>query len=994
MSPQQFLRRFQLLIIVTWIFPPLFGFGLLFYIGMFTPAQIVAIMSKSPELIFIAVVFGFALWYFRRFARPICIFLQDRSPENTAAALRRIRRFPLDYWVILLGYLVIAPSMTIVNAILYAGFVPQPMDWFRIHLIALIVSIIIGLPIFFMLLDLFGQALRGIVLEKPHVTIKLKVFLIGALVPLLVDTMLVQYYWSRTGYFTFETFGIWLFLEVLAVVGSLIFVRSFDQSLRPLQSVIGLRTSFAEMDLSHLASQSTDELGVLTEDFRKLLEDFKIHKKMLEINNRILRFTGMSSNMEEVVSMILDACQSAVGGDMIFLLLHDVEQHDLAGVAQTGTAYDPAGNFRLPLDKPSMAGMIFNEGKTTAIADCRNDSRVSPGMIKRFNIRSALGAPLRANGRVIGVLMSVRREDVHEYSVQEIMLMESFAQEAALVVKARMLQDLSARAEQRYQRLNQLAPDAILLLDADLCVREVNAAAAGLLGEMPELLHGRYLAEFVVGKLDLLRRLAAGLDDGSHHFEASILRADGGRIPVQIHANRPMPDEPLIQAYVRDISVIQQSRDELHHLAHHDPLTKLPNRLLFHDRLSHALELARREGRQIAVLFVDLDRFKIVNDTLGHPIGDKLLQEVALRINGRLREQDTLARLGGDEFILLVEHLGDAQEASMVAQKLVDAFVQPFTVEVHELYLSCSVGISVFPMDGENATILVRNADMAMYRAKEQGRNNFQFYTQELTADAIERVALEAALRRALERGELLLHYQPQIDLKSGLLIGAEALIRWQHPELGLAFPERFIHLSEENGLIRPIGEWVLRNACEQMRAWRDQGFMLPCIAVNLSGHQLKKAGFVDQVRHVLRETRVEPGWLELEVTESFIMSRTDESIAMLDQLRDMGVQLAIDDFGTGYSSLSHLKRLPVQKLKIDRSFVQGVPQDSNDVAIARAVIALGKSMQLKVIAEGVETEQQQDFLRAEGCDEAQGYWYSRPVSGAEFLLTWGHRYS
>jgi len=226
------------------------------------------------------------------------------------------------------------------------------------------------------------------------------------------------------------------------------------------------------------------------------------------------------------------------------------------------------------------------------------------------------------------------------------------------------------------------------------------------------------------------------------------------------------------------------------------------------------------------------------------------------------------------------------------------------------------------------------------------------------------------------------------------LLIGAEALIRWQHPELGLAFPERFIHLSEENGLIRPIGEWVLRNACEQMRAWRDKGFMLPCIAVNLSGHQLKKAGFVDHVRQVLRETRVEPGWLELEVTESFIMSRTDESIAMLDQLRDMGVQLAIDDFGTGYSSLSHLKRLPVQKLKIDRSFVQGVPQDSNDVAIARAVIALGKSMQLKVIAEGVETEQQQDFLRAEGCDEAQGYWYSRPVSGAEFLLTWGHRYS
>jgi len=993
MSPQQFLHRFRLLIVVTWILPPVVGFGLLLYIGIFTSAQIQAIMSKPLEPLFIAVIFGFALWYFNRFARPVCAFLQDRSPENTAAALKRIRRFPLDFWLILLGYLVAAPSVTIVNAMLYAGFEPQPLDWFRIHLIALIVSIIVGLPIFFMLLDLFGQALRGVVLEKPHVTIKLKVFLIGALVPLLVDTMLVQYYWSRTGYFSSETFGVWLFLEVLAVVGSLIFVRSFDQSLRPLQDVIGLRASFADMDMSRLASQSTDELGVLTEDFRVLLEDFKSHKKMLEVNNHILRFAGMSANMGEVVSMILDACQSAVGGDVIFMLLHDAERNELVGVAQTGEAYDQAGHFRLSLDQPSMAGMIFNESRTTAIADCRNDTRVRPEMIQRFNIRSALGVPLRADGRVIGVLMSVGRRDVHEYSAQEIMLMEDFAQEAAMVVHARMLRDQSARAEQRYQRLNQLAPDAIFLLDPDLCVREVNAAAAGLLGEMPELLQGRDLAEFVVGDMQQLQRLAAGLEEGSQHFEASILRSDGKRIPVQIHANRPMPDEPLIQAFFRDISVIQQSREELQHLAHHDPLTLLPNRLLFHDRLSHALELARREGGQLAVLFVDLDRFKIVNDTLGHPVGDKLLQAVALRIKSRLREEDTLARLGGDEFILLLEKLGDAQEAALVAQKLVDAFVQPFAVDEHEMFLSCSIGISLFPMDGQNSATLVRNADMAMYRAKEQGRNSFQFYTQELTASAVERVVLENALRRALERGELLLHYQPQIDLSSGLLIGAEALIRWQHPEMGLVSPDRFIHIAEENGLIRPIGEWVLFSACEQMRAWRDQGFMLPSIAVNLSGHQLKKAGFVDQVRQVLRETRIEPGWLELEVTESFIMNQADEAIDMLDRLKEMGVQLAIDDFGTGYSSLTHLKRLPVHKLKIDRLFVQGIPQDSNDAAIARAVIALGKSMQLRVIAEGVETEQQRDFLRAEGCDEAQGFLYSRPVSAADFLSAWG-RYS
>jgi diguanylate cyclase (GGDEF)-like protein/PAS domain S-box-containing protein len=992
MTPKLFLSRFQLLILLSWTFPPVVGLGLLIYIGMFTPMQMLKILSNPLEPLFIFLSMMFALWHFERFARPICAFLQDQSPENTKAAVQRIRRFPLDYWAVFLIYLLVAPSTVIGSAVVYADFEPQALDWFRINLVALIVSIIVGLPIFFMLLDLFGRALRGVVLEKPHVTIKLKVFLIGALVPLLVDTMLVQYYWTRTGYFTAETFGVWLLLEVLAVVGSLIFVRSFGQSLRPLQEVIGLRTSFADINLSRLASQSTDELGVLTEDFRKLLEDFKMHKEMLEINNRILRFTGMSASMEEVMPMIIDTCQSAVGGDMIFLILHDAERNELVGVAQSGAAYNPAGHFRLPVDKPSMAAMIFNESQTTAIADCHDDARVSPEMVKRFNIRSALGAPLRADGRVIGVLMSVSRQDVHEYSAQETMMLEGFAQEAAMVVNSMMLQDQSARAEQRYQRLNQLAPDAIFLLDQDLCVREVNAAAAELLGEQPEYLYGRNLAEFVVGDLGQLLRLAAGLEEGARHFEASILRANGVQIPVEIHANRPMPNEPLIQAFFRDISAIQQSRKELQYLAHHDPLTKLPNRLLFHDRLGHALELARREGRQIAVLFMDLDRFKNVNDTLGHPIGDKLLQEVAKRIKSRLREEDTLARLGGDEFILLVEQRGDAQEVVMIAQKLLEAFVQPFAVDGHDLYLSASIGISLFPMDGQNATTLVRNADMAMYRAKEQGRNNFQFYTRELTTGAIERVALETALRRALKRGELLLHYQPQLDLNSGLLIGAEALIRWQHPEMGLVLPDRFIHLAEENGLIRPIGEWVLFNACDKMRSWREQGFMLPRIAVNLSGHQLKKAGFVEMVRHVLRETGVEPGWLELEITESFIMSQAEEAISMLDELKEMGVQLAIDDFGTGYSSLSHLKRLPVHKLKIDRTFVEGIPQDSNDVAIARAVIALGNSMQLSVIAEGVETEQQQDFLRAEGCDEGQGYFYGRPVSAADFFSAWQQR--
>ena len=991
MTPEQFLRSFLVLIALAWNIPPVFGLGLLMYIGMFTTSQMLTILSTPLEPAFILFSMGFALWYFWRFAQPICAYLRDRGDENAVIAIKLIRRFPLDFLLVFLVYLIIAPTTVIGSAELYTDYQPHELDWFRIHLVALIVSIIVGLPIFFMVLDLFGKTLSGVVLEKPHVTVKLKVFLIGALMPLLVDTMLVQYYWTATGYFTYETFGVWLLLELMAVAGSLIFMRSFGQSLQPLQEVIGLRAAFDDMNLSRLASQSTDELGVLAENFRNLLKDLQLRNRMLEINNRVLRFSGSDASMEQVVTMILDTCQSAVGGDIIFLILHDSERNELVGAAQTGAVYNPAGHFRLPLEDISMAAMIFKEGKTTAINDCNNDPRVSPAMIRRFNIRSALGSPLQIDGEIIGVLMSVRQKVVHEYSAQEIMLMELFARESAMVMNSRMLQESRARAEQRYQKLNQLAPDAIFLLDADLLVQEANTAAASLL-DLSGDLRGRKLADFLDNDLGELQRFAAGAEDGTAHFETTILRADGIRIPVEVHANRPMPDEPLIQAFFRDISAIRKSREELYHMAHHDPLTQLPNRLLFLDRLGHALELARREGRKIAVLFLDLDRFKNVNDTLGHPTGDKLLQEVAKQIKNRVREEDTLGRLGGDEFVLLIEKLGDEREASMVAQKLLEAFVKPFTVEGHELYLSASIGISLFPMDGQNGATLVRNADTAMYRAKDQGRNNFQFYTQEMTASAIERVALETALRRALERGELLLHFQPQIDLKSGRLTGAEALVRWQHPEMGMVLPARFIHLAEESGLIRPIGEWVLFNACDQMRQWRGQGFDLPRIAVNLSGHQLHKDGIVGLVQRVLSETKLEPDSLELEITESFIMRQAEDAIDMLSRLKEIGVQLAIDDFGTGYSSLSYLKRLPVHKLKIDQSFVHGIPHDINDSSIARAVIALGRSMQMTVIAEGVETEQQQAFLRAEGCNEGQGYLYGRPITSEEFFSSWRRR--
>jgi diguanylate cyclase (GGDEF)-like protein/PAS domain S-box-containing protein len=437
-----------------------------------------------------------------------------------------------------------------------------------------------------------------------------------------------------------------------------------------------------------------------------------------------------------------------------------------------------------------------------------------------------------------------------------------------------------------------------------------------------------------------------------------------------------------------DITKAKESQEKLDHLAHHDPLTALPNRLLFHDRLQHALLRAARDGEQLALLFIDLDRFKNVNDTLGHHIGDELLKQVAKALQDRLREGDTLARLGGDEFIVLLENIENQYGASQVAEKLVQMFEEPFMVAGHELFVTCSVGISLFPDDAADLNMLIRNADVAMYQAKARGRNGFSFYAPSMTGEGVERLRLETFLRRSIEKEEIFLNYQPQVEIDTGRLVGVEALVRWNHPELGLIPPIRFIPLAEDTGFINQLGKWVLHEACRQMVRWQDAGLHVPKIAVNLSAKQFERGSIVNMVADILRDTGLEPQRLQLEVTESVIMN-TGDAMVFINDLHSIGVALAIDDFGTGYSSLAYLKQLPVQTLKIDRSFIKDISTDVNDEAIAIAIIQLGKSMNLSVIAEGVETEEQAAFLLRHGCNLAQGYFYSRPVLADDMLVRW-----
>jgi len=423
---------------------------------------------------------------------------------------------------------------------------------------------------------------------------------------------------------------------------------------------------------------------------------------------------------------------------------------------------------------------------------------------------------------------------------------------------------------------------------------------------------------------------------------------------------------------------------EVENLARRDYLTGLPNRALLAERLEHALTLADREARTLAVLFLDLDRFKHINDSMGHSVGDHLLKQVAQRLSAVVRREDTLVRMGGDEFVVLMEHFHHERDAALLADKVIQSLADPLEVNDLPVYLTTSIGISLYPRDARSAEGLISNADAAMYRAKESGRNAYQFYTPELTRIAREQVTLVSDLKHALERQELELHYQPQVAIADGRIFGVEALLRWRHGAVGLIAPDRFIPLAEDTGLIIPIGEWVLREACGQAQRWLEAGLPLERISVNLAGPQIQRGDIVATVERILADTGLPPGKLELEVTESFVMGREDAAITTLRRLRRLGITIAVDDFGTGYSSLSRLKQLPIDRLKIDRSFVQDLPHDEDDTAIARAVIALGHSLGLRVIAEGVETAAQAQFLLDEGCQEAQGYYYSRPVPAAE----------
>jgi diguanylate cyclase (GGDEF)-like protein/PAS domain S-box-containing protein len=588
------------------------------------------------------------------------------------------------------------------------------------------------------------------------------------------------------------------------------------------------------------------------------------------------------------------------------------------------------------------------------------------------------------------------KEGAQDYLVKGQIEWRGLRRALRYAIERKQMEEALFKEKERAQVTLSSIGEGVICTDVSRNVTFLNAAAERMTGWPLAEVEGRTLGE-VFRMLDATNRKSIPIPSGTAvastpavHLPSNciLIQRSGSDLPVENSAAPIHDRQGLLTGTViifRDVAAARAMSLQMVHSAEHDFLTGLPNRMLLKDRISLAIALARRHGKHTAVLFLDLDGFKHINDSLGHAVGDMLLQSVAARLVACGRTSDTVSRQGGDEFVVLLSEVEHSEDASMAARRMLETVAQPHSVNDHDLHVTASIGVSIYPEDGDDAETLVKNADTAMYQAKENGRQSYQYFTPAMNARAVERQSIEESLRRALERRQFVLHYQPKINFKTGAITGAEALIRWTHPTRGSVAPLQFIPVAEACGLIRPIGNWVLRHACEQARAWVDAGLPLTTMAVNVSAMEFREDSFLEGLFSILSDTGLDPRSLELELTESVLMKHPDSTAAILQTLRARGVQVALDDFGTGYSSLSYLQKFPIDALKIDQSFVSQITATANETSIVTAVISMAQNLKLRVIAEGVETIEQKDFLQAHDCDEAQGYYFSRPVPPEQF---------
>jgi len=639
-----------------------------------------------------------------------------------------------------------------------------------------------------------------------------------------------------------------------------------------------------------------------------------------------------------------------------------------------------------------LAGRVWQAGQPLWLADVGKDPRAAQiSLIREIGLHGAIFFPVMAEGKTIGVLAFNSRE-VREPEERLLQALRVIGSQIGQFVQRKQAEEGVRESEERFRSLTGLSSDMYWEQDAQFRFTSMSGTGSRRVNvkTVPAIGKKRWEQNYINMTADQWAEHMALLEAHKPFRDMELCRLDetGKKIWISISGEPVFDSSGAFRGYRgvgEDISERKQDEEHIHFLANHDALTSLPNRAMFNDVLNLAIQNARRYNRNFAVLFIDLDRFKNINDTLGHDAGDKLLQEMGARLTQTVRASDVVARLGGDEFVVLVQEVAEPKQVAAVARKVLSALVQPISIQGQECRVTASIGICTYPSEGHDEQSLMKNADIAMYRAKEDGKNTYKFYSEEINIHTFERLALETALRRGLERNEFFLHYQAKLDLHTQRITGVEALVRWQHPDLGVVPPVQFIPLAEETGLIVPIGKWVLNTACAQNVAWQREGLPPLSMAVNLSARQFADEDLIADVAATLKESGMKPELLELELTESMVIQNAERAGRVLAELKKMGVRLAIDDFGVGYSSLTHLKRFPIDTLKVDRSFIRDLPQNAEDKALTEAIIAMGKSLNLTVVAEGVETLEQQTFLHDHNCDEMQGFFFSKPIPSDQF---------
>ncbi len=728
----------------------------------------------------------------------------------------------------------------------------------------------------------------------------------------------------------------------------------------------------------------------------------KLYAALSQCNQAIVRCNSEAELFPKI-------CHDAVtfgGVKMVWIGLFDEKNQWLKPVASYGVGVEYLDLLKLSVDanEPSgrgPSGMAFREDQAFWCLDFTNDSttEIWHELGLKFDWIASAALPLHRDGKVVGtfniyadsanVFDEAGRNLLVEMATDIDFAMDHFNVELERVkFKEKLLE-----SEEISRLVLENSIDAIINMDSEGLVIEWSGAAFNMFGYTREDALGRTLSDLIIPRRDreahfkgMQRVLTSNKSNMTgRRVEVNALRIDGSEFSVEMSvAQIKRGDLVFFSAFIRDITERKQSESQILHLAHFDALTGLPNRTMLQDHFKYALSLVKRNNGKLAVMFLDLDHFKDINDTLGHSIGDELLIEMAKRLQSMLREEDTLSRLGGDEFIVILPGT-DARGAANVSQKLLSILAEPYRIEPYELTVTGSIGLALYPNDGTDLEALSQKADTAMYRAKQEGRNDYRFFTAEMQATSARNLQLVTALRHALERKQLSLHYQPQLSMHDNRIIGAEALLRWQHPELGSISPAEFIPIAEDSGLILPIGEWVLRQAAQQAKAWMADGHGSLIMAVNLSAIQFRHPDLTDLVTRILNKVGLAPEYLELELTEGVAMHDPQGAIAVMNNLHELGIRMSIDDFGTGYSSLSYLKKFKIYKLKIDQSFVRDISTDPEDKAIVSAIISMARSLGLQTIAEGVETIEQLAYLREQGCDEMQGYYYSKPIPAEQF---------